>query len=167
MNHASSRGTSKGVSITKTDADGQCAEERIFVAVNGEPYIIYDYKIVYKAHTPAHTYRYIHESYMRTVGLMYAVRANKPDRNLTDQISGQSFDDHVEQFNSRSPLRPAAFTRAISLAVGCVHLAADSSLFLRRQQFYSPICGPNFWQSPSSYILFDPRAYTRGAKSPA
>lgn len=100
---------------------------------------------------------------------MYAVRANKSDQNLTDQISGQSFDDHVEQFNSRSPLHPAAFTRAISLSVGCVRLAVDSSLSLslRRQQFYSPICGPNFWQSPSSYILFDPRASTRGAKSPA
>jgi len=67
---------------------------------------------------------------MRAVGLMYAVRANKSDQNLTDQISGQSFDDHVEQFNSRSPLRPAAFTRAISLAVGCVRLAADFSLTL-------------------------------------
>jgi len=34
-----------------------------------------------------------------------------------------------------------------SLSTACL------SISLSRHQFYSPICGPNFWQSPSSYTL--------------
>lgn len=141
-----------------------------FCSGDCEPYIIYD-KIVYKAHTPVHspTRRYIHESYMRAIGLMYAVRANKSDRNLTDQISGQSFDDHVEQFNSRSPSPPRRF---YSCYFTRCRLRPSCHRFLSLSfSLSSAVLQSNLWSQLLTVaivlILFDPRASTRGAKSPA
>jgi len=118
------------------------------------PTMIYEIR-VYKAHTRERwptriLHTFIIYVYSACTMTYICTRANKSDRNLTDQISGQSFDDHVEQFNSQSPPHPIPpYRHAISLAVYCASL--DFSLPC--QQFYSPICGPNFWQSPSSYTL--------------
>jgi len=120
--------------------------------------IIYDNKIAHiqSAHVYIRTYyMYTHAVRVwREVSYM-EVRANKSDRNLTDQISGQSFDDHVEQFNSRSPLRSAPFaTRFLSLSPS------------------SAVLQSNLWSQLLTvaivlYTLRPSSVSTRGAKSPA
>lgn len=96
---------------------------------------------VYKAHTLVPWSTRILYTYIYTIMRVWCIciRANKSDRNLTDQISGQSFDDHVEQFNSQSPTPPPFRHDAISLAVDCVSLDFSLPLSVLQSNLWSQL----------------------------